>query len=445
MTTWAELQQLSSAIAQASDDKLIQIVRIVDTLPERTQLDEAISKVRHRLFWLRPPRPLSVARILFAPVEDLLDGPLSYRRGSKRFNRAIIRPVTDIFESAMGEAKSVAIRAELMGKTTKHRDFALAFGERLWPAASDILADFAKRAATDQRLRTERIGRDEDVLHQIADMAAFLRFGARIEQIKADLPPKPFEDLQPHHVQMIEEVFITLPLPEDVALFTRILLALSGEPAKVLELLERVKIQATQRQRDALVGDLTQSVIDKLGEDADRLVDIPRTDLQVAAKVAGRLVSSLDALGRKRQWGSINVDARTLDRTRRAIGDFVVENLNRTAEDSAVSMAATKANPAPATDAQAVEAEERAGALRQFRDLARSLKIDHHTKARFDTITRSMDQEALEQVRSAVAQGLSRAEIDQIIVDRLRICDIVEGYERTKELRSKLMSAAART
>jgi hypothetical protein len=445
MTTWAELQQLSSAIAQASDDKLIQIVRIVDTLPERTQLDEAISKVRHRLFWLRPPRPLSMARILFAPVEDLLDGPLLYRRGSKRFSRAIIRPVTEIFESAMGEAKSAAIRAELLGKTTKHRDFALAFGERLWPAASDILADFAKRAATDQRLRTERIGRDEDVLHQIADMAAFLRFGARIEQMKADLPPKPFEDLQPHHVQMIEEVFITLPLPEDVALFTRILLALSGEPAKVLELVERVKLQATQRQRDALVGDLTQSVIDKLGEDADRLVDIPRTDLQVAAKVAGRLVSSLDALGRKRQWGSINVDARSLDRTRRAIGDFVVENLNRTAEDSAVSMAAAKANPAPATDAQAVEAEERAGALRQFRDLARSLKIDHHTKARFDTITRSMDQEALEQVRSAVAQGLSRAEIDQIIVDRLRICDIVEGYERAKELRSKLMSAAART
>ena len=58
MTTWAELQQLSMAIAQASDEKLIQIVRIVDTLPERTQLDEAISKVRHRLFWLRPPRPL---------------------------------------------------------------------------------------------------------------------------------------------------------------------------------------------------------------------------------------------------------------------------------------------------------------------------------------------------------------------------------------------------
>lgn len=331
-----------------------------------------------------------------------------------------------------------------MGKTTKHRDFALAFGERLWPAASDILADFAKRAATDQRLRTERIGRDEDVLHQIADMAAFLRFGARIEQIKADLPPKPFEDLQPHHVQMIEEVFITLPLPEDVALFTRILLALSGEPAKVLELLERVKIQATQRQRDALVGDLTQSVIDKLGRTRTGLSTSPH---RPAGRRQGGGASGQqpDALGRKRQWGSINVDARTLDRTRRAIGDFVVENLNRTAEDSAVSMAATKANPAPATDAQAVEAEERAGALRQFRDLARSLKIDHHTKARFDTITRSMDQEALEQVRSAVAQGLSRAEIDQIIVDRLRICDIVEGYERTKELRSKLMSAAART
>ena len=157
--------------------------------------------------------------------------------------------------------------------------------------------------------------------------------------------------------------------------------------------------------------------------------------------MAGRLVSSLDALGRKRQWGSINVDSRTLDRTRRAIGDFVVENLNRTVENSAASMAAVTANPAAATDAQAAEAEERAGALRQFRDLARTLKIDYHTKARFETITRSMDQEAIEQVRSAVRQGLPKAEIDQIIVDRLRLCDIVEGYERAKELRSKLTSA----
>jgi hypothetical protein len=144
------------------------------------------------------------------------------------------------------------------------------------------------------------------------------------------------------------------------------------------------------------------------------------------------------------RWAaSGNVDSRTLDRTRRAIGDFVVENLNRTVDGSAASMAAITANPAAATDAQAMEAEERAGALRQFRDLARTLKIDYHTKERFETITRSMDQEAVEQVRAAVRQGLPKAEIDQIIVDRLRLCDIVEGYERTRELRSKLAAALA--
>jgi hypothetical protein len=440
---WAELQQLGQAISQASDEKLIQIVRIVDTLPERTQLDDAIAKVRHRLFWLKPPRPLTLARFLFAPVEDLLDGPLRYRRGSKRFSRAIIRPVNDIVEAALGPAKATAIRTELTGKTTKDRAFALAFGERLWPVAADILADFVKRASIDTRMRIDRIGRDEDVMLQIADMTGFLQFGARIERMKADLPPKPFDDLQAHHLQMIEEVFATLPAPEDVSLFTRVLLALAGEPAKILELLERVKIQATQRQRDTLVGDLTQSVIDKLGDDAERLIDIPQTDLQVAAKVAGRLVSSLDALGRKRQWGTINVDSRTLDRTRRAIGDFVVDNLNRTADQSAATIAAVTANPAAATDAQAGEAEDRATALRQFRDLARTLKIDHHTKARFETITRSMEQEAIEQVRSAVRQALPKADIDQIIVDRLRLCDIVEGYDRAKELRSKLVAAAA--
>jgi hypothetical protein len=137
------------------------------------------------------------------------------------------------------------------------------------------------------------------------------------------------------------------------------------------------------------------------------------------------------------------VDGRTLDRTRRAIGDFVVDNLNRTVDQSAATIAAVTANPAAATDAQAGEAEDRAVALRQFRDLARTLKIDYHTKAQFETITRSMEQEAIEQVRSAARQGLSKADIDQIIVDRLRICDIVEGYERAKELRSKLVAAAA--
>ena len=106
---WAELQQLGLAIAQASDEKLVQIVRMVDTLPERTQLDDAIAKVRHRLFWLKPPRPLSMARILFSPVEDLLDTPLRYRRGTRRFNRAIIRPVVDLVESGLGAPKAAAV------------------------------------------------------------------------------------------------------------------------------------------------------------------------------------------------------------------------------------------------------------------------------------------------------------------------------------------------
>ncbi|UEM02268.1 hypothetical protein JL101_020010 [Skermanella rosea] len=439
---WAELQQLSVAIAQASDEKLVQIVRMVDTLPERTQLDDAIAKVRHRLFWLKPPRPLSMARILFSPVEDLLDTPLRYRRGTRRFNRAIIRPVVDLVEGGLGAQKAAAIRAELTGKTTLDTTFMLALGERLWPVAAGILADFVKRAQLDGRLRIERIGRDDDVLVQIAEMSGFLQLGAQIERMKADLPPKPFDDLQAHHVQLIEEAFVTLPTPEDVSLLTRILLSLSGEPAKILELLERVKLQATQRQRDMLVGDLTQSVIDRLGDDAERLIDIPETDIQVAAKVASRLVSSLDSLGRKRQWGTANIDNRTLDRTRRAIGDFVMDNLDRTAGKAAASRAAVATNPGTSSDAEVAEAEDRASALRQFRDLSRSLKIEHQTKAKFDSITRSMEAEAIEQIRSAVRCGLPRADINQIIVDRLRLCDIVEGYDRVKELKAKLLAAA---
>ena len=74
---------------------------------------------------------------------------MRYRRGSKRFSRAIIRPVNNVVEVALGPSKVTAIKAELAGKTTKDRVFAMAFGERLWPVAAEILADFVKRATVD--------------------------------------------------------------------------------------------------------------------------------------------------------------------------------------------------------------------------------------------------------------------------------------------------------
>ena len=67
------------------------------------------------------------------------------------------------------------------------------------------------------------------------------------------------------------------------------------------------------------------------------------------------------------------------------------------------------ANMGVSSDAQVAEAEDRAAALRQFRDLARTLKIDHHTKGKFETITRSMERDAIEQVRGSFIAGTRAA------------------------------------
>jgi hypothetical protein len=49
-----------------------------------------------------------------------------------------------------------------------------------------------------------------------------------------------------------------------------------------------------------------------------------------------------------------------------------------------------------------------------------------------------MDHKAVEEVSTALRNGLPREDIDQIVADRLRLCDILEGYERAVALRDRL-------
>ncbi|MFX8410435.1 hypothetical protein ABTL60_19390, partial [Acinetobacter baumannii] len=73
MLSFANMNALSRDLAQSSDRQLVKIVGIIDNMSDRGGLDAAVDRVRHRLAVIRPARPLTLARLLFNPVEDLLD------------------------------------------------------------------------------------------------------------------------------------------------------------------------------------------------------------------------------------------------------------------------------------------------------------------------------------------------------------------------------------
>jgi hypothetical protein len=434
---WSEIQQIAAAIAEAPDEKLIQIVKVIDRLPDRAFLDEAVGRVRDRLCVLRPPRPLSMARILFEPVEDLLEAPSEYHRGSRRFNRGIIRTVVQIVEMGLGEERCATLKKEFEGRTTANHGFFKVFGARLWPIAADLLERTVKAAAADDKVRIARMGRDDDVLRQISELVGYLKLAVVIERLKADLPPKPFLQLEPHHIQALEICFAELVDPEQITLCTRVLLARSARPAELLEVVERIRMVLNQRQREVLVGHMAQSVLDRLGQDATRLSDFSAMDVTMAADLADQLTSSIDVLERKKQWGTVTLEGPALDRARREVANFVTGHLDRALEASEASTPHGTA-VAALSDQESFAREERTAALRQFRDLSRILKIEHKVKSQYERIVRAMDHKAVEEVSTALRNGLPREDIDQIVADRLRLCDILEGYERAVALRDRL-------
>jgi hypothetical protein len=133
----------------------------------------------------------------------------------------------------------------------------------------------------------------------------------------------------------------------------------------------------------------------------------------------------------------MTIEGPALDRARREVADFVTGHLDRALE---ASEARTPQGAAVAalSDQESFAREERTAALRQFRDLSRILRIEHKTKSQYERIVRAMDRQAVEEVSSALRGGLPREEIDQIVADRLRLCDILEGYERAVALRDRL-------
>ena len=56
----------------ASDEQLLQVVGLIDTLDRRGPVDQLLAPVRGRLALLRPPRPITLGRVLILPFEDLL-------------------------------------------------------------------------------------------------------------------------------------------------------------------------------------------------------------------------------------------------------------------------------------------------------------------------------------------------------------------------------------
>ncbi|MBR0661381.1 hypothetical protein [Neoroseomonas oryzicola] len=131
----AEQRRLTHAVAAASDEALARVVAVFDRMADRREADRLLDAARPRLRRLRPPRPISFARLLFLPLDGAIVDPRAWNRKEGTLPRSALLPIGTAMQEALG-AEAAAIEEVFAGATFADAAAIERAGRRLWRAAA---------------------------------------------------------------------------------------------------------------------------------------------------------------------------------------------------------------------------------------------------------------------------------------------------------------------
>lgn len=138
----AEHRRLTLALAAASDEALARAVAVFDRMPDRREADSLLDAARPRLRRLRPPRPVSLARLLFLPLDGAIVDAAAWKRPDGSLPRSALRPLSRAVEAAIG-AEAAAIAEAFAGASFADTAVVGTAGLRLWRAAAAVAGSLA--------------------------------------------------------------------------------------------------------------------------------------------------------------------------------------------------------------------------------------------------------------------------------------------------------------
>ncbi|MCA3283390.1 MAG: hypothetical protein ING16_11005 [Roseomonas sp.] len=138
----ANVDGLAANLSHASDENLLRIMAMIDRLPDRSRLDALLTDVRPRLAQLRPPRPLTMMRLLFLPLSGALVDQAAWRQDPASIPRAALRPIftllRDLPHGPLTEVKTAPSQALFTDL-----DLVEGLGRPVWASAARLCEQIA--------------------------------------------------------------------------------------------------------------------------------------------------------------------------------------------------------------------------------------------------------------------------------------------------------------
>lgn len=321
-------QELSRTLDTASSQALIRIMEYIDRLPSRKNVEDAVSRVRDRLAQVRPPRPLTVKRVLVLPFEDLIvdGGPAAAgaswvvpRQTLSQFHAAILTGLPD----------KVLRETELMARDRTMDDLAAVhqIGRRVWADAARILRSRAE--PTPDRRGTglpARTAADADAgAGTLSGLALILDHAEEITTALERLPSKPMGMLREHQ-RATAIGLLRSALAGGGNLFRTclsILVRRSLHPSDIMTLVVENLPDLTADQRDGALSEVGGECLRDIGRLNDHLESLGPRSLLTTADSVVKVACLLESLAKAPK--NARLDARELTTRRQQTANLVLK------------------------------------------------------------------------------------------------------------------------
>jgi hypothetical protein len=140
-----ELRALRQDLNGADDEKIRQIVALMDGSGNNQISQAVLDPLRPRLAALKPVRRLRFARILALPLDDLIVPAAAWRPGQAAIPRSVLKPMAAIVRSELGSDAEFIDRM-IAGRNTDDHEVITRAGQALWPRAAQILGRSNQRS-----------------------------------------------------------------------------------------------------------------------------------------------------------------------------------------------------------------------------------------------------------------------------------------------------------
>ncbi|MBI1207754.1 MAG: hypothetical protein GC191_10755 [Azospirillum sp.] len=389
---WVALSSLS-----LSDEKLLEVLALVERIADRDQAREVLHGIRPRLIQLRPLRRLHAQRLLFRPVEDLFDQPERYRSHIGRLSRRVIAPCWQMLSATL-ESDLLADTAARLDQVDLYDPGAIiAIGLPLWHASASLLRRFLGGGLPPGRNGVAPQDLEVELLEQMSGIAAVLDVAEEIEIAKGRLPHRPVATLSTADVDLLCAQISQLAAASASQLqaFLQVILARLSKPGELLKVLDQLRLPQGDGERQSLVQAIGSSRLAGLVFEAQdlRRAGIRTDQIGDTARTAERLAQGFLSL--ETALGGLS-DRRIAAKVRAARGEIgavvreaVMDRAEKTLFAALVSdQLATADYGAPAAPAMAAAevAEASANALRRCGRIAEAVGIKPEIGRRLQAI-----------------------------------------------------------